>query len=159
MHARHIVPAVLAAAVTLTSIASAGPAAAKQRVAVTAEVFGKAVLDPLQQGVLKRDAGTVGGLLSNTPDRVVTREGQKIEIYTSTWTFTGKRGSLTFRERTQWVDVDEGTGFNAATGTWKVARGTGKYAKVAGSGRSVHIARDAPPLLWKVRLEGFVTAP
>ena len=83
MHARHIVLAVLAAAVTLTSVASAGPAAAKQRVAVTAEVLGKAVLDPLQQGVLKRDAGTVGGVLSNTADRVVMRDGQKVEIYTS----------------------------------------------------------------------------
>ena len=160
MQARYIVLAVLAAAVvTLTPVASAGPAAAKQRVAVTAEVFGKAVLDPLQQGVLKRDAGTVGGVLSNTPDRVVTREGQKVEIYTSTWTFTGKRGSLTFRERTQWVDVDAGPGYNAATGTWNVVRGTGGYAQVVGSGRSVHIARDASPLLWKVRLEGFVILP
>ena len=49
VHGRHIVVAVLAVAVTMTSAASAGPAAAKQRVAVTAEVFGKAVLDPLQQ--------------------------------------------------------------------------------------------------------------
>jgi hypothetical protein len=36
MHARNIVLAVLAAAVTLTSVASAGPTAAKQRVAINA---------------------------------------------------------------------------------------------------------------------------
>jgi hypothetical protein len=159
MHARRIVLAVLAAVVTLTSVASAGPAAAKQRVAITAVVFGKAVLDPLQQGVLRRDAGTFGGDWSKAPDRVVMRAGQKVEIYTNTWTFTGKRGSLTFRGRNEWVDVDAGPGFNAATGTWTVVRGTGEYAQITGSGRSVHVARDAPPLLWKVRQEGLLTVP
>ena len=79
MHARYIVLAVLAAAVTMTSVASAGPATAKQRVAVTAELFGKGVLDPLRQGNLKRDAGTFSGGLS-APDRVVMRAGQKVEI-------------------------------------------------------------------------------
>ena len=159
MHAQRIVLAALAAAVTLTSVASASPAAAKQRVAITATVFGKAVLVPLQQGDLKRDPGTFGGGLSNTPDRIVIRAGQKVEIYTRTWKFTGKRGSLTFLERSEWVDVDAGPGFNAATGTWTLVRGTGKYAQIAGSGRSVHVARDAPPLLWKARLEGVVTLP
>ena len=150
--------AVLAAAVTLTSVArrSRGSEAA---VGVTAEVLGKAVLDPLQQGVLKRDAGTVGGVLPNTPDRVVMREGQKVEIYTSTWTFTGKRGSLTFRERNQWVDVDAGTGSR----TPLPARGRSCAARPVRQGRWERPERPCgarcSPLLWKVRLEGFVSVP
>ena len=56
---------VVAAAVTLTSAASAGPVAAKQRVAINMEFCspGKSqktfVLTPLQAGPLKRDSGTI----------------------------------------------------------------------------------------------------
>lgn len=79
MHARHILLAVLAAAVTLTSVASAGPAAAKQRVAIDMKILPKStfVLMPLQAGVLERDSGTISGNWRSIPERSVMREGQQ----------------------------------------------------------------------------------
>ena len=64
MHARHIGLAVFAAAVTLTSVASAVPAAAKQRVAINMKVMPESTfaLTPLQPGALKRNSGSVGGV-------------------------------------------------------------------------------------------------
>ncbi len=71
MHARHIVLAVLAAAVTLASVAAAGPAAAKQRVSITSKGFGtpsgRFVFTPLQAGALRRDSGTENSVFSRRP--------------------------------------------------------------------------------------------
>jgi len=153
MHARHIVVAVLAAAVTLTSVASAGPTAGKQRVAINTTILpqGTFVLTP-RAGALKRDSGTVN-------------EGKTISernrVTTGLWMFTGKRGDLVFRERREWVDLGSdvnGDGFLdvVARGTWKAVRGTGQYAGVAGGGRSVHLGLGRR---WVARFEGFLTSP
>jgi hypothetical protein len=157
MRARHAVLVVLAAAaVTLTSVAAAGPSATKQRVAIETKIFpqGTFVLTPLQAGALKRDSGTIVGDYSTTPDRVVMREGQEVAIHPAVWTLMGKRGTLVFRERTEWVAVGYDDG--VAIGTWKVVRGTGQYAKLAGSGRSGHAGLGSP---WYARYEGFITVP
>jgi hypothetical protein len=156
MHARHIVFAVLAAAVTLTSVASAGPAAAKQRVAINMKILPESrfVLTPLRSGTLKRDSGTISGNWMTAPGREVVRKGQTVGIYTNTWTLTGKRGNLVFRERIEWVDV--GNDDDVATGTWKVVRGTGEYAGIIGTGGSGHAGLGSP---WYARFEGFLTLP
>ena len=105
MKVRHTVLVALATAVTLTSVAAAGPEAAKQRVAITVTMAsGKAVLEPLQKGALVRSAGTFGGDWSPAPDRTVLRDGQEISIYHPTWTFTGKHGTVVFRERVEEVE-------------------------------------------------------
>lgn len=163
MNAKLAVLAVLAAAATLTSAAAAGPEAAKQRVAITATVLpaGKAVLEPLQEGTLVRNAGTFGGSWSPTPDRTVMRDGQEVDIHTGTWTFTGKRGTLVFRERNEWVDLGQDLNRDAyvddiAIGTWKVVRGTGTYAGITGGGRSAHLGLGRK---WVARYEGFLTLP
>jgi hypothetical protein len=157
MHARHIVLAVLAAAVTLTSVASAGPTAAKQRVAINTKILprGTFVLTSLQAGALKRDSGTFGGNWGTAPGGEVVRNGQTVGVYTNTWTLTGKRGTLTIRERVEWVSVEAGED-GVAMGTWKVVRGTGKYAGVTGSGGSGHAGLGSP---WYARFEGFLTSP
>jgi hypothetical protein len=79
MNARHAVLVVLVAAVTLTSVASAGPAPAKQRVAINMKIYpqGTFVLTPLQRGTLKRDAGTINGTWTSIPGRKVMRDGQE----------------------------------------------------------------------------------
>jgi hypothetical protein len=149
MNAKLALLAVLAAAVTLTSVASAGPEAAKQRVAITATVLptGAAVLDPLQKGALERDSGTFSEGYAS--------QGAEVRR------FTGKRGNLVFRERLEWVEV--GSDLNrdgfpdlVAVGTWKVARGTGPYAGIAGGGRSAHLGLGRR---WVARYEGFLTVP
>ena len=160
MKARHAVLVALAAAVTLTSVAAAGPDAAKQRVAINMKNpdNGTFVLTPLQAGTLKRDSGTVS-LVYNDPT-IVMREGQRINIYRNTYTLKGKRGSLSIRERTEFVSVsnEKVPGFDftpgVGIGTWKVVGGTGAYAKVTGGGRS---GLQGQP--WLVRQEGFLTRP
>jgi hypothetical protein len=161
MKARHAILVALAAAVTLTSVAAAGPDAAKQRVAIDIKFCspGKAqgtfVLTPQQFGPLKRDSGTIRSNLANTPGRNVMRDGQKVTIYDGgVTTLTGKRGTLTIRDRNEWVDV--GNGDSIGIGTWKVVRGTGRYAGIVGKGRNGHAGLGCP---WYARYEGFLTLP
>jgi hypothetical protein len=150
----------LAAAVTLTAVAAAGSDAAKQRVAITVTMLSsKGVLTPLNDGALERDPGTFRIDGSLNPDRTVVRDGQKVDIHTGVGTFTGKRGTLVFRERNEWVDLGQdlnrdGWQDGIAIGTWKVVRGTGPYAGVTGGGRSAHLGLGRK---WFVRYEGFLT--
>ena len=163
MKARLPVLVVLAAAAALTSVAAAGSTAAKQRMALTVTILpsGKGVLTPLKDGALKRDSGTFIGSNppSTPPDLTVVREGQTVEIYRNVWTFTGKGGSLVIRERTEAVELGQDLDHNSftdgiAVGTWKVVRGTGDYAGIAGGGRSAHFYQGPR---WVARYEGFLT--
>jgi hypothetical protein len=163
MKVRHTVLVALATAVTLTSVAAAGPDAAKQRVAITVTMLsGKAVLEPLQKGALKRSVGTFGGNWQSISGRDVMRDGQKVTIYNGgLWTFTGKRGTLTIRERNEWTDLGhdlnrDGIEDGIAVGAWKVVRGTGTYAGITGGGRSAHLGQGR---VWVMRYEGFLTRP
>jgi hypothetical protein len=160
MKAWHIAIAALAAAVTLTSVASAGPTAAKQRVAIDAKVlpWETFVLTPLRAGALKRDSGDFEGNWRNAPGRQLIRNGQEVGAYTNTWTLTGKRGTLTIRERIGWIDTgndgnSDGQRDEVATGTWNVVRGTGAYAGMTGGGGSGHVGLGS---LWNGRFEGFL---
>jgi hypothetical protein len=154
--------ALAAVAITLSSVAAAGPTAAKQRVAITMKGLpsGTFVLTPLQAGAVKRDSGTIR-LVSGEP-RVVMRAGQKVEVFQGTYTFVGRRGSLTVRERLEWVAVDNknAPGFDfppgVAIGTWNVVRGTGMYTGIAGGGRSGHAGLGAQ---WFAQQQGFLTTP
>ena len=69
------------------------------------------------------------------------RDGQKVTIYDGgVATLTGKRGTLTIRDRNTWVDLardanGDGEDDSIAFSTWKVVRGTGQYAAIVGKGR------------------------
>jgi hypothetical protein len=159
MKARHTIFAALAAAVTLASVAAAGPDVEKQRVAFTTQApettnVSRFVLTPLQAGALKRDSGTLTA--GSPPGRDVMREGQSVTIYDGVGTFKGKLGSLVIRNRSEWFEA--GNGYHVATDAWKVVRGTGQYAGVTGSGRggSVWLERTDH---WSSRGEGFLTLP
>jgi hypothetical protein len=159
MKVRYAVLVVLAAAVALTSVAAAGPDAAKQRVAITAKgvanpaSFGKFVLTPLQAGALKPDSGTETSSVSS--ERVVMREGQEVKIVNWVTTCKGKRGSFVIRVRLE--QVEAGNGYHVGTGTWKVVRGTGQYAQVTGGGGVGNVWREGGS--WSERREGFLTLP
>jgi hypothetical protein len=149
---------VLAVGITVTSVAAAGPEAAKQRVAIDMAGGQSFVLYPLQAGTLKRDSGP------STADprggRSFVRQGQQVSIYTLTYTLSGKQGSLNIREQNEWVDVSQknARGFDyrpgVAIGTWKVVSGTGAYAKAVGGGRTAHAGMGKN---WFIRLEGYLS--
>jgi len=156
--------AALAAGVTLTATAAAGPDAAKQRVAISMKIYPQKtfVLTPLQAGPLKRDSGTIDSTWLSVPGRKVMRDGQEVTIYNgAVTTLTGKRGTLTIRDRNEWVDLGrdwngDGESDAIAFGTWTVVRGTGQYAGIAGKGRSAHAGLGSP---WYARFEGFLNSP
>jgi hypothetical protein len=163
MKARHAILVALAAAVTLTSVAAAGPDAARQRVAIDMKIYpqGRFVLRPLQAGALKQDSGTISSNWTDIPGRNVMRDGQEVTIYDgAVTTLTGKRGTLTIRDRSEWVAVanekvrDGDFRPGIGIGTWKVVRGTGQYAGIAGKGRQGHVGLGNP---WFARYEGFLT--
>jgi hypothetical protein len=157
MKARHAVLVALAAAVTLASVAAAGPDAAKQRVAIDMKIYPQKtfVLTPQQFGPLKRDSGTING--TDVPGRKVMRDGQEVTIYDGVvWTLTGKRGTLTIRDRNEWVAVESGEDA-VGIGTWRVVRGTGQYAGIVGKGRNGHAGLGNPR--WYARYEGFLSLP
>lgn len=138
-----------AAAVTLTAVAAAGPIAAKQRIAIQSKADGF-VLTPLTSGALERDTGTV--TFCCWSERVVMRDGQKVEINDPLMTLTGKRGTLVTRNRVEWIDI--GNGYAVGTLTWKVVRGTGDYTRLAGGGRGAVVA--LPNGAGKWRREGLL---
>ena len=156
MKALQAVLVALVAAVMLTSVVAAGPDAAKQRVAITMKNLpnGQFVLEPVQAGALERDSGTTGVVYKRL--NVVMREGQRVENYRSTFTLEGKRGILTIREQIEWVYAG---GPFIGTGTWKVVRGTGEYAQIAGGGRTAGAGLNHGNGAWSVHEEGFLTLP
>jgi hypothetical protein len=157
MKARLAALVALAAAVTLTSLAAAGPTAAKQRVLIDMKIYPQKTfqLTAYQGGALISDSGTISSNWTSIPGRSVMRDGQRVTIYNgAVTTLTGKRGTLVIRDRNEWVDV--GKGDSIGIGTWKVVRGTGQYAGIVGKGRNGHAGLGSP---WYARYEGFLTAP
>jgi len=154
----------LVATIILSSVAAAGPQAAKQRVAINMKIYPQKtfVLTPLRAGPLKSDAGTISSNWLSIPGRDVMRDGQKVTIYNGAeTTLTGKRGTLTIRDRNEWVDLGQdsnrdGESDGIGITTWKVVRGTGQYAGIVGTGRGGHVGLGSP---WYARYEGFLTHP
>jgi hypothetical protein len=164
MKAIQAVLVALVAAIILTSVAAADPEAAKQRVAINMKIYpqGRFVLTPLQAGALKRDSGTISGNWTSIRGRAVMRDGQRVMIYNgAVATLTGKLGTLTIRDRNEWVDVsNEKTRYGyppgIGIGTWTFVRGTGQYARIVGKGRDGHAGLGSA---WYARYEGFLTLP
>ena len=157
MRAPRALVVVLTAAFVLTSFASAGADATKQRVQIDMKIHPKKTfaLATLQSGALKRDSGT--HTCPGDPDElgVVQRDGQEIFRWECrAWTFSGKRGTLVLSSQFTWIEA--GGPYNIATGSWKVVRGTGQYAGITGGGRSAQVGA---PSGWLARYQGFLISP
>jgi hypothetical protein len=117
--------------------------------------FGKFVLTPLQAGALGPDSGTETSSVSS--ERVVMRAGQTVKIVNWVTTCKGRRGSFVFRARIE--QVEAGNGYHVGTGTWKIVRGTGRYAQITGGGRVANAWLERGSRPWSERREGFLTLP
>jgi len=161
MKGRYAALVVFAAMVTLSSVAAAGPGAARQQVEITATGVSnpasslKFVLTPLGAGALKPDSGKEASVVAN--QRVVTRDGQRAEIVTWVTTCKGKRGSFVLRVRIEHIDA--GNGFHIGTGTWRFVRGTGAYAGITGGGRVANAWVDSGSRALSERRDGFLSLP
>ncbi len=150
---RQLVVAAAIAAGIVAAGAGAGTNAARQRVAITTTpttAVKTFVLEPLTEGRLKRDSGTVTWHREN--ERTLIRDGQQVDHWVGVGTFVGKYGTIVIRSRIDWLDA--GRGHDAGVGTWKVIRGTRDYARVAGSGKSAHVW--LPSGAAASRAEGFM---
>ena len=160
MKVRYAALVVFAAMVTLSSVATAGPGAARQQVEITATGVAnpasslKFVLSPVSPGGLKADSGTE---TSTYTSRVVVRDGQRVEIANWVTTCKGKRGSFVLRVRIEHIDA--GNGFHIGTGTWRFARGTDAYAGIRGGGRVANAWIDYGSRALSERRDGFLTLP
>jgi hypothetical protein len=161
MKVRYAALVVFAAMVGLSSVAAAGPGAARQQVEITAKGdanpagFDKFVLTPLSPGALKPDSGREASVVAK--QRVVTRDGQRAEIVTWVTTCKGKRGSFVLRVRIEHIDA--GNGFHIGTGTWRFVRGTGVYAGITGGGRVANAWISFGSGALSERRDGFLTLP
>jgi hypothetical protein len=137
----------LAASVALTSSAGAAPEAAKkQRVAIMTgagktTLVSDFVLIPLQSGPLEADSGKM--IAKSYDDAVMV-------------TVKGRQGTLVVRFTQKWTKT--GGGFSVGTETWKVLRGTGKYAGATGGGTGLAVWNEATDD-WSERDEGVLTLP
>ena len=147
MKAHLAVVAAFSVAVTLASVAAGSgptPRSSELRSSSKLQPEQTFVLTPFKAGALKRDSGRGLSIVSDN-GRDVMRGGQEVTIHQGTLTLEGKRGTLTIRERNEWVAVsnENALGFafppGVAIGTWKVVRGTGQYAQVTGGGRQRHM--------------------
>jgi hypothetical protein len=135
------VAALAVAAVTLAAVAAAAPVAApvgaKQRVSiqVTGAGDGRFALTSLTAGAVKSDTGIA--TFCCWTQRLTTRDGQMIVINNPRMTLTSKRGTIVARNQVGWIDIPNG--WAVFTGTWKVVRGTGAYAGLAGGGRGAGV--------------------
>ena len=158
MKARHAMLIALTAAFVLTSVAAAGSDAARQRVVITTQAAQTTNVSPFVlitlNGSFKGDSGKMIGD-SSSGGRTM-REGQEVSINEGPATLKGKRGTLVFRYRQEWVEA--GNGYHVATVTWKVVRGTGQYAGVTGGGRGATVWFERTDD-WSSRMEGFLTLP
>jgi hypothetical protein len=142
------------AMVALTSVSSAAPVAAKQRIAITSKAgIYSFVLTPLTAGALARDAGSASHCCWR--HRELKRDGQATEIDDPLTTLTGRRGNLVVRSRILWVDA--GNGYTVGTSTWKVVSGTGVYSGIAGGGRGGQFWPSGGEQV-TFRLEGFLAS-
>ena len=145
------VVAFAAAAVTLAAVATAGPVAAKQLIKIQIKDGTAFALTPLTVGAVKSDSGAASFCCWS--QRSIVRDGQEIDINNPLMTLTGKKGTLVARNEIGFIDVPDG--WAVFTGTWKVIRGTGAYAGLAGGGRGAGVSLANGD--GKSQFEGFLT--
>lgn len=144
--------ALAALAAVLVTVAAGGTDSSKQRVRIDVKGLdgNTFVLRPMSHGRVQPDKGTSGFCCWRSWS--VTRAGAKLEVTNPSVTLTGKHGTLTMRERIEWVGLPGD--WSVQSGTWKVVDGTGAYAGLSGHGRVTSVWTHDQYL--RVRFFGFL---
>ena len=152
---------VVAVAITAVSVASGGPSATKQRVAIEAKLVvvrdGVAPvtfkLIPLSSGDLQADSGKFSAMGSLGKPKI-DKNGQTVSVITGSDTYVGANGTLKVAQRTERTQAAQN--YFVDTGTWKVISGTGVYQGYRGGGgyTAVLVAAKGTYLL---REEGYLS--
>jgi hypothetical protein len=129
--------AMLAGALVLLAAAASARSTSREHVTID-QKGGSFVLTPAGGGALKADRGAFAACCWT--QRFVYIAGQRVEVDNPKLTLTGANGTLTLRNRIQWVDVPGG--LSVFSGTWKASGGTGAYAGVTGHGRIVGVQKS-----------------
>lgn len=146
----------VAMAAISVAVAAGGTDSAKQRVRIDVKgPDGNAfVLRPMSHGPVQPDRG--GSSFCCWRSWSVTRAGARLEVTNPQLTLAGKHGTLTIRERIEWVGLPDD--WSVQTGTWKVVGGTGSrtgtYAGLSGHGRITSVWTQGGYL--RIRLFGFL---
>ena len=101
-----------AVAITLTAVASASSAPAKQRVIITQKDGAGFVLSPQASGPIKPDTGTANFCCWTT--RPTTKDGQEVDINNPQMTLIGKHGTIVARNEIGFITS---AAFSPAAGT------------------------------------------
>lgn len=144
--------ALVALGAAFAAVAAGGTDSSKQRVRI--DVKGpdgiRFVLRPMSHGQAQPDNGRSSFCCWRSWS--VSRAGAKLEVTNPRLTLAGKQGTLTIRERIEWVGLPDD--WSVQTGTWKVVSGTGTYAGLSGHGRVTSVWTHDQHL--RVRLFGFL---
>lgn len=146
-----------ALAVATVAVASASPAASKQRIAIDAKsstVYGKTtfVLSALSGGQLEGDVGSGENTGSPKPS-VVKKNGQSMNRVAFTDSLVGKNGSFKLLGNVE--SFSAGSGYLANHGTWTFKGLAGAYAGHTGGGGVALVVTPTGKLIY--RLEGYVS--
>lgn len=125
--------ALVALGAAFAAVAAGGTDSSKQRVRI--DIKGpdgsSFVLRPMSYGRIQPDSGPSSFCCWRSWS--VTRAGATLEVTNPRVTLAGSQGTLTIRERIEWVGLPDD--WSVQTGTWKVVGGTGTYAGFSGHGR------------------------
>ena len=143
-------------AATTVSVASGGPSAQKQRIAIEGKfnvLTGKSTwkLLPLSKGALTADEGRGTG--TGAPKPTVLRSGQSVTTLVGGDTLTSKRGTIKLKEKIQ--SYPAGSSYSADTGTWLLSGGEGEYAGYSGGGGFAAVGTPKGIVIF--RMEGYVS--
>lgn len=149
--------ALVTMAAAFVAVAAGGTRSAAQhgpRVRIEVKGTDPFTFTMMSQGGIQTDLGSATFCCWRSWD--VIRAGTKVEVTNPKLTFHGDHGTLTIRERIEWVPLPDG--WSVFTGTWKVVGGTRGYAGFSGHGRLAGAAapETAPERDLRIRIFGFL---
>jgi len=148
-----IVAAVATTAALLAGGATARSTIKQQRVAIVLnDASSTFTLTPLTPGPVKQDSGVFTACCWINRD--IAGDRLAVSLGNPELTFKGNRGTFSWRGQLTFVDLE--SDYTVATAHWKILRGTGAYAHLAGHGRQAFVETASEGDILANKAEGLV---